>query len=233
MKRFDNPIWAALTTRHARFALGSERLKRYPREIGPFIAVSDANARVDAELRELVAPGESVDFVARRPPLPPDWSVQGPECVLQMMCEQAIAADGSVIQPPSQPVPPWVRLTDADRAAMLELTALVYPLYFRERTQELGPYVGIWQDGMLAAMAGERMAMDDHVEISAVCTHPRFLGRGYAAALIGVLVNDIRARGLNPFLHVSDQNTRAIALYERLGFVTHARLEMWMVTRPA
>lgn len=225
MKRFDNPIWAALTTRHARFALGGAGIKRYPRDVGPFVAVRDTTTRVDEELHELVAPGESVDFVGLEPPLPAGWAVEGPACVLQMMCNQPIA--------PTAPVPQWTRLGEGDRSAMLELTALVYPMYFRPRTQELGPYIGIEQEGMLAAMAGERMAMDDHVEISAVCTHPRFLGRGYAAALLGLLVNDIRARGLNPFLHVSDQNARAVALYERLGFVTHARLQMWLVTRPA
>lgn len=228
MIRFDNPIWSALTTRHTHFALGDERLKRYPSDIGPFVAVPDSVTRVDAGLHELVAPGEVVDFVGRVPPLPRNWSVEGPACVLQMMCARPIQMPTAR----ATAAPAHVALTEADRAAMLELTALVYPMYFRARTQELGPYLGIKQDGMLAAMAGERMAMDDHVEISAVCTHPRFLGRGYAGLLISLLVNDIFARGRHPFLHVNDQNARAIALYERLGFAVHARLDMWQVTRP-
>ena len=68
--------------------------------------------------------------------------------------------------------------------------------------------------------------------MSAVCTHPQFVGRGHAAFLVGVLVNDILARGSTPFLHVSDQNARAIALYERLRFVERARLGLWLVQRP-
>lgn len=224
-----NPVWSALTSRHRRFAVGSERVKRYPADIGPFVAVPEAGMPVDAELHELIAPGEAVDFVGVRPQLPDGWSVEGPAGVLQMYCRQRIP----LVDAAGRVQPEWVPLTDADRPAMLELTALVYPMYFRARTQELGPYVGIRQEGMLAAMTGERMAMDDRVEISAVCTHPRFLGRGYAGLLVGVVANDIFDRGLAPFLHVSDQNARAIALYERLAFVTRARLDLWLVTRPA
>jgi len=231
-----NPIWSALTSRHRRFAVGDERIKRYPADIGPFVAVPEGAGavRVDAELHELIAPGESVDFVGVKPQLPAGWNVDGPAGVLQMYCQQRIPAAGAAGgDRAGRPLPEWTPLTQADRPAMLELTALVYPMYFRARTQELGPYVGIKQEGMLAAMTGERMAMDDRVEISAVCTHPRFLGRGYAALLVGVVANNIFDRGLTPFLHVSDQNTRAIALYERLGFVTRARLDLWLVTRPA
>ena len=43
----DNPIWSALTTTHARFAPGDDAVKRYPRDIGPFIAVAR-----DTELAE-------------------------------------------------------------------------------------------------------------------------------------------------------------------------------------
>ena len=67
------------------------------------------------------------------------------------------------------------------------------------------------------------------VEISAVCTHPDYRGRGYGAALMRAVGDRILAESDTPFLHAYASNTGAIALYKQLGFapraeVTHA---MW------
>ena len=70
----------------------------------------------------------------------------------------------------------------------------------------------------LAAMAGERLRVPGFTELSAVCTHPDFLGRGYAAMLMQEIMRSIRDRGETPILHVRADNARAIALYKRLGF---------------
>jgi predicted GNAT family acetyltransferase len=67
-------------------------------------------------------------------------------------------------------------------------------------------------------MAGERLKLPGHTEISAVCTHPEHLGHGYAGFLMTILAERIRARGEAPILHVLPENTRATSLYERLGF---------------
>ncbi len=69
-------------------------------------------------------------------------------------------------------------------------------------------------------MAGERMRFDRFVEISAVCVDPVHRGKGYAALLVTRLARDIQAQGSTPFLHVFATNLGAIALYEKLGFVT-------------
>jgi predicted GNAT family acetyltransferase len=103
---------------------------------------------------------------------------------------------------------------------MLDLTALTKPGPFGPRTHELGYYVGIRDGGKLVAMAGERLKVPGYTEISAVCTHPDHLGKGYAAALMSEIMRSIRARGEKPFLHVRGDNSRAIAIYERLGFHT-------------
>jgi predicted GNAT family acetyltransferase len=67
-------------------------------------------------------------------------------------------------------------------------------------------------------MIGERMGMPGYREISAVCTHPDFTGRGLARRLLAFLTGDLAARGDTPFLHVSPGNQRAERLYEQNGF---------------
>lgn len=67
-------------------------------------------------------------------------------------------------------------------------------------------------------MGGTRLHLPGFREITTVGTHPEHLGKGYATALVAQLVRDIHAGGEIPFLHVRDDNARAIAIYERLGF---------------
>ena len=110
---------------------------------------------------------------------------------------------------------------------VLALAALVYAHYFRPRTTALGRYFGIYREGRLAAMIGERMATDDWQEISAVCTHPDFNGLGYARRLLAWLSNDNLARGRMPFLHVSRQNLRARQLYEENGYHDRCGIAFW------
>jgi ribosomal protein S18 acetylase RimI-like enzyme len=143
--------------------------------------------------------------------------------MFQMFCEKEVAA--------ADPGLGCIELTDADRPAMLDLTARVFPGYFRERTNLMGRYVGIRVEGELVAMAGERMAAGEFVEVSAVCTDPRYAGRGCAGFLVSLVAHGIRARGRSPFLHVSVDNARAIALYERLGFRCRARIPLWLARR--
>jgi len=221
----DNPMWQALTTRQRSFAIGEGNVRRYAPEVAPFAAVRDPGVDIDAELAAIVPVGEVVILVGVSPAVSRAWRVLDSGVVIQMTCAGA---------PP--PVPAgarWAELGAQDRPAMLALTALVYPEYFRERTAELGRYIGIHREGGLAAMAGERLATDSAVEISAVCTHPRCTGRGYATLLVAVLACDIAARGALPFLHVSEHNTRAIDLYQRMGFRERARLGLWKLRREA
>ena len=67
-------------------------------------------------------------------------------------------------------------------------------------------------------MAGERMKPAGFTEVSGVCTHPDFRGRGYAGKLMRMVAQRIAARGETPFLHAYADNAGAIALYENLGY---------------
>ena len=84
-----------------------------------------------------------------------------------------------------------------------------------------------------SAMIGERMGMPGFREISAVCTHPEWVGRGLARRLLAFLTNDLLERGDTPFLHVSPAHERAWRLYERCGYRIRAALPFCALTRPA
>ena len=111
-----------------------------------------------------------------------------------------------------------VRLTSVDVPEMLALVERTKPGPFLPRTVELGTYLGIRRDGVLVAMAGERLHPPGFTEISAVCTDASVRGQGLATRLVLAVAARIQERGETPFLHAAGTNTNAIRLYETLGF---------------
>lgn len=205
----DNPFWSSLRSRHRDIALVAGEAARFPAEYAPFLGVSHAGIDVADALAELVAPGESVYLLGVAPRVPAGWRLDAFADLAQMVCTSPIdVVDG----------PDIIALSEVHRADVLALTALVYPHYFRPRTMDMGRYFGIYQDGRLAAMIGERLGTDAYQEMSAICTHPDFNGRGYARRLTAMLSNDTLRRGRVPYLHVSHENLRAKQLYEQLGY---------------
>lgn len=212
----SNPMWRSLCTTHAGFAIDSGPLKRFPADVAPFCAVDTAGA--DLSTVDCMTPGEAVFFVGTLPALPPGWTVANAFTILQMVYDSERAV-------PAAPEADAAALGPADQEAMLALTALAYPEFFRPRTAELGHYIGVHAEHSLAAMAGQRMACTGYREISAVVTHPAHRGHGHARRLIQQLTRMILAEGLTPFLHVSASNASAWALYENLGFVRSRELQ--------
>lgn len=223
----DNPIRASLDSRHAALALRSGDVARYPADIAPFLGVTDAARDVEAALDVLVPHGDRVYAIGVAPQVARGWQLHHLAELAQMVCaapvDTADAGDASGI----------VELGDRHREDVLELTALVYPHYFRPHTMRLGRYFGIYRDGRLAAMIGERMGTDDWQEISAVCTHPDHLGQGHARRLLAWLSNDVLASGRTPFLHVSPDNHRALRLYEQNGYRIRRGIPFWSFRRVA
>jgi len=218
----DNPFWSSLRTRHRLFARSAGDVARYPAEVAPFLGIADADTDVGQALESLVPANDTVLLLGVAPRVPESWQLDAFADLAQMVCPGPIdVIDG----------PDVIELTDAHRADALALTALVYPHYFRPRTMELGRYFGIYEDGRLAAMAGERLGMDALQEISAVCTHPDFNGRGFARRLTALLANDNMDRGRMPFLHVSHDNVRAKRMYEQLGFRHRRDIGFWSLRR--
>jgi len=84
-------------------------------------------------------------------------------------------------------------------------------------------------DGRLAAMAGERLQSIAFAEISAVCTHPEFRGRGYARDLTTFLATQILAAGKTPFLHVKSENGAKV-VYQKIGFRLRAAIRLTVIS---
>ena len=218
----DNPFWSSLRTRHRHLAIGGGQAVRFPPDYAPFLGVAHDAVDIGEAVAPMVAQGESVYLIGVAPRAAGGWKLHAFRPLAQMVCDRRLeVADGPAIIP----------LTDAHRDDVLALTALVYPHYFRPRTMDLGRYFGIYEDGRLAAMIGERLGTDAFTEMSAICTHPDFLGRGLTRRLTAMLTNDTLERGRVPFLHVSHENARAKQLYEQIGYRHRRDVGFWSLAR--
>jgi ribosomal protein S18 acetylase RimI-like enzyme len=212
----DDPIWNALNTSHASLAQGGALARRYPAHIGPLSGLANQSDATYEELRTVGEPGGVVVLFLQEPYKPREgWTLvrEGP---LSQMVSLAPAAEAPAALPAGVIMR---RLTASDSPEMVALATLTEPGPFREGTYELGGFYGIFEGGRLLSMAGQRMRLPGHVEVSAVCTHPDARGKGYARTLMLQVMRDIRAEGLTPFLHSWAFNHAAIRVYTDLGFV--------------
>lgn len=222
MSELDNPFWSSLQSLHHTLALQSGAVARYPSDYAPFLGVEEAGIEVTHDLEHLLMPGESVYLLGVVPAMPLGCKLQAFRPLAQLVCESPL---------PAIEGPEVIALTECHREDVLALTALVYPHYFRQRTMDLGRYFGLYQEGRLAAIIGERLGSPFHREMSAICTHPDYNGRGYARQLTTMLTNRILEEGGLPFLHVSHENSRAKQLYERLGYRHRRDIGFWSLQR--
>jgi len=197
----------------------------YPPSIAPFVAIPTADGVPDLESARRHGLADQVYFVGTCPnALPAGWRFASRSYILQLFPTADVPATGEDA---------GIVLGEPDRAAMRELMQIAFPDFFRERTAELGLYLGVYEGGRLIAMAGERLALPGWQEISGVCTHPDFAGRGNARRLTRALLSRHRRRAVASFLHVSEGNAGARGLYQSMGFVERASLPMCKVERTA
>ena len=209
MHPLDNPAWSALTTAQAKFAQGTDDARRYMPDILPFVGF--APGADPAQLEPYIAAGEFFYIIGDLPSLPAGWKQEH-----ELPCAQLLAPQNLHCMP--QPTEPIVALSETDKEEMFTLINGLQPGYYQHSTWKTGDYFGIRREGRLVAMAGERMRITGFNELSAICTHPDFTGRGYAQQLIAWLCRREAAAGITPFLHVSLANQRALRLYLHLGF---------------
>ncbi|MBW8683599.1 GNAT family N-acetyltransferase [Chitinophaga rhizophila] len=218
----DNPVWHALQTTHQAFAQGNARIQRYPAGTLQFTGCADPLTTDLNQILPWTVKNERLILIGDLPQLPPEWSLVRQLDCIQMVCHQ----------PETVPVTAAItRLTSADVPDMLSLTSLVQPGFFYKNTPLLGTYYGIRQEGQLVAMAGERICMTGLTEVSGVCTHPSYTGRGYAQQLVSKIVNENMSQGLIPYLHFVHTNERAGKIYDLLGFRERRAIVFWEIIR--
>jgi len=220
----DNPAWNAMGSGNRNLALGNERAKFFPEDIGPFAGLKNYDEQSFLELYNLIPPERIIAIPnSNRLSIPEYWKVKDrfdvPQLTFNLNKLPSISFHGIV------------PLSPKDIPQMIALTKLTEPGPFLQRTIEFGNYTGIFNSGELVAMAGERMHANEYIEISAVCTHPDYLGKGYGSSLINNQVQKIVKEGNIPFLHVKGDNEHAINLYKRLGFTVRKNMNMYVLQK--
>ena len=209
----DNIIWNSLTGAQARFAAGAGGARRYARGFSPIAGFADARQPDFDALAPYCEAGEHFYCSGWDGPPPPGWRIEADATMCLMVCTPQDTSRSLTDHAQGA-----VRLGPQHAQQALELAALTQPGPFGLRTIELGDYFGYLEQGRLVAMAGERMQAGAFREISGVCTHPDYQGRGLARRLMTRLLLLQRARGETTFLHVMSANAAARALYESMGF---------------
>ena len=219
----DNVIWHALSGAQLQYSCGSGDARRYAEGFSPIAAFADPESPRFDGLADHCRPGEQFYCAGWSGPAPAGWQVDADTTMYRMVWEAAMpdrdfAADA-------------IRLGPSHAQQALDLARLTHPGPFGPRTIELGEYFGYFDGPTLVAMAGERMQAGALREISGVCTHPGFRGRGFARRLMLKLVRRQMQRGETPFLHVMRDNDEARRLYERMGFRIYLECAVRVVAR--
>ena len=124
-----------------------------------------------------------------------------------------------------------LRLGPADLHAVRGLyqdgaTRKEIPDFFDDSMVETGIYHGVRDAGRLVAVAGTHVVTPAVAAVGNVYVRHDARGRGLAGRVTAAVARDLQARGIRTIvLNVRQDNTAAIKVYERLGFVVHG--EFW------
>jgi GNAT superfamily N-acetyltransferase len=222
----DNPIYYALTSAHGHIAKGIDEVKYYTEDITAFAGLKD-NSQENLDTLHQISQAESLFVFFSKTPveIPKKWKL-----LTHIDMFQFVFRDKEV------PTVDGTGITDLDLehvAEMMDLVELTKPGPFLAKTIELSNYTGIFINGKLAAMAGHRFFPTPYREVSAVCTHPDHLGKGYAFKVLQEQIKRILLRAEIPFLHVRNDNEGAIKLYQKLGFEIRTDIIAYVIKKEA
>lgn len=217
-QKLDNPVWYSLSETHRNFSDDYESIKFYHPDycaFGGFVAVDKTlmgNDEYSKRTNDFYIVGEK------------------PYCSKRLRINKELVCNQMVLaRPVNLEIGETITglKTQQHKNDLFDLVNLVQPGYFKKETAQLGSYYGIYKSGKLIAAAGERMKMNTYTEVSAIVTHPEHTGKGYAKQLIAHTCDRIFSAQKIPYLHVAENNTGTIRLYEKLGFQTRRKMSFW------
>lgn len=112
------------------------------------------------------------------------------------------------------------RLSPAYTKELERLYSLGQGNAFRPYQVAQGVFYGIERKGRLVATAGTHLVSPTYgiAAVGNVFTDPRYRNQGYGTICTSAVVGELLTRQLDVVLNVSEANTTAIRIYERLGF---------------
>ncbi|WP_291968162.1 GNAT family N-acetyltransferase [Maribacter sp.] len=218
--QLKNPVWYALNETHKKFCVEYDGVQFYDQEVCTFGAFFDEGKTANAS-KQYSKTTDSFFFVSeKKTPVVDETKiilekkVDGCQMVLNELSDVLITED-------------IVLLSDEYIDEVYDLVWLVMPGYYRRRTFEMGNYYGIFKDGKLVSITGQRMQTNLFIEVSAVVTHPDYTRRGLAKQLIAHTTKEILNKNKQPILHTNKGNL-AIPLYKKLGYELTRDMNWWL-----
>ncbi|HDZ07331.1 hypothetical protein LCGC14_0118240 [marine sediment metagenome] len=219
-EQLKNPVWYSLNETHKRFAVEFDGVQFYHQAVCTFGSFFDDSKTVEAA-KEYSKSTDSFFFVSENQTpkiydtrIELEKKIEGCQMVLNKLPEVSITED-------------IVLLGDEYIDEIYDLVWLVMPGYYRKRTFEMGNYYGIFKEGKLVSITGQRMQSNLFIEVSAVVTHPDYTRKGLAKQLIAHTTRQILKEHKTPILHTNKGNL-AISLYEKLGFQLTRDMNWWL-----
>ncbi|OAQ40569.1 hypothetical protein A5893_06395 [Pedobacter psychrophilus] len=219
----DNPIYNSLNSNHTQFSEGTSQVKYYQRDIAAFAGMETYDEESFKKLHQQ-DPELFILFSPNNLSIPFNFNLVKKIEMLQLVYNEnyiPIGDDDIEI----------IDLKEENISEMIDLVNLTQLGPFLLNTITLGNYVGIFKDQKLVAMAGHRFRPLNYIEVSAVCCHPNYLGKGFAYAIIREQIKRILDKQQVPFLHVREDNFGAIKLYEKLGFKTRCNMKAYVINK--
>ncbi len=219
-EQLKNPVWYSLKETHKKFAIEFNGVQFYNPEVCTFGAFFDETKTTKAS-NEYIKISDNFFFVSEdQTPIIDNTKVylekkiDGCQMVLNKLIDTLITEN-------------IVLLNETYIDEIYDLIWLVMPGYYKKRTFEMGKYYGIFKNGKLVSITGQRMQTNHFIEVSAVVTHPNYTRKGLAKQLIYYTTKEILKVNKTPILHTNKGNL-AISLYEKLGYELTRDMNWWL-----